>query len=241
LALRQADFTTASVYYRESRVLQQELGDRAVVAESCYWLATLAQLQGAYEEAQARAEECLALQHELGNRGGMALALSPLGEVAYKQGAWRQAQAYLEESLEVREVQDEAVLAWDLHLLGGVYRQQRDLAVAERALAESLAVYQEVASAWGVAVTQESQARIAAARGAYAEAARLGRASLGSTREQGDRLGQIYGVEQLAQVAAGQGQAERAARLLGAAGARRAALGTPVPPASKPTWPQAER
>ena len=58
--------------------------------------------------------------------------------------------------------------------------------------------------------------------------------SLALRRELGERLGIAECLEGLATVAAGTGQPERAARLLGAAEALREAIGAPLPPVDRP-------
>jgi hypothetical protein len=75
---------------------------------------------------------------------------------------------------------------------------------------------------------------VAASRGDPGRATGYLCESLAVRRELGERLGIAECLEGLAAVADGTGQPDRAARLLGAAGTLREAIGAPLPPVDRP-------
>jgi hypothetical protein len=74
---------------------------------------------------------------------------------------------------------------------------------------------------------------VARAQGDYEGARALYRESLGILRPAGEQRGIARVLEGLAGLAAAEDQAERAARLFGAAEALRAAIGAPLPPGDR--------
>src|SRR5262249_15055748 len=78
----------------------------------------------------------------------------------------------------------------------------------------------------------------AAARGDYKQATALSREGLALCRKMDDRRGAVWCLHGLAWAAAGQGRAERAVRLLGAAEAIRKANGGYLPPGMQSTSEQ---
>jgi len=77
----------------EALALYRELGDTSGIVEQLYFLAWMAQWQGNYPQAVARAHQTLTLAQEIGDKWGAAAALFCLEEVAYAQGDLAQARA----------------------------------------------------------------------------------------------------------------------------------------------------
>jgi hypothetical protein len=99
--------------------------------------------------------------------------------------------------------------------------------------AESLAIYQALGSPVGLAETRLGWGQLEQAEGDVARAEAHYRASLAGFEHLG-HSGAVECLERLAELALRRHQPARAARLLGAAAALRAALDEPVPPAARP-------
>jgi predicted ATPase/DNA-binding CsgD family transcriptional regulator len=188
------------------------------------------------ERAVALLETSLNLFREVGDQRNAALALYDLGVVAEDNGAYDRAATLLMEAAELTErLGDRRTLAFALLHLGIVAYGRGD---PEAAVAESeagIALAREIESRAGVQLGTFCLALIAAERGERAEAANRYRdmvawldaaGTFGASwpRRSIDAVGRtLAGVGALA---AAHGQAERSARLFGAAAADREAIGT---------------
>jgi len=160
-------------------------------------------------------------------------ALYILGQVARDQGDFAGAAARYDKVLATARAVDPWGAAVGLYLLGSVRVDQGDLAGAVALLDEALPVLLGAGDKVTAAKALESLARVAARRGDEALARERYRDSLTLFGEAGEQLYSIVSLEGLARLDLGARPAG-AARLLGAADARRAALGAPVPPADRP-------
>ena len=166
------------------------------------------------------------IRRELGDRLGIALALGNLGMVALSQGNSQEARSLHEESLAIRrELGDRPGIAETLLNLGDVARSEEEFASAAVLYQESLEINRELGDKsraatalhhLGVALrSQGEEAQVGAQRAVpllFAE-------SLDLYRELGEKLGMANCLAGLAGLAVSKAQADRAARLFGAAAA----------------------
>jgi non-specific serine/threonine protein kinase len=165
----------------------------------------------------------------------VALLRWHVGSIAEVQGDRARAAAQFEPGLALaRAAGGRHAVAEHLTGLGRLARAAGDLARADGLLREGLAGYTELGNRRGVGFALHGLGLVAWGRGDGAGATGRLREALAIRRELDDRSGLAACLEGLATVAAGSGQPERAARLLGAAGALRAAVGAPLPPAERP-------
>lgn len=188
----------------------------------------LARVQGDDERALAAAAEALALARDQQARWAAWVAgtsLHLLGQIAWDQGDLEWAAAHLEESVaRLRAVGEESMAASFLTLVGLIALDRDDLERAQACCEESLAFARRVGADHPEGSALACLANVARRRGDLTSAEALGREELLIWRRLGTPLHIAGGLEGLARTAAAAGegaQAERAARLLGAAAALR--------------------
>lgn len=199
----------------------------------------LARQQADLAQATTHLEASLELWRTLNDQAGTALVLGNLGVVAYDQGQFEDARLLHQESLTLRQqLGDQWGIAATLTNLGEVARQQGD---EERALSlqtQSLALFRGIGDAVGAATALMNMGLLHSQRGDYALARTLLNESLLLWHELGEQVYLAESLEGLAVVAAAQGQAERVARIAGAAATIRAAIGAPLPQADRARYEQ---
>ena len=234
LAFHQGDFAGSARYVEESLALARQTGDRRRLGWALHRLGLLAQTAGDHDRAAALGAESVAVWRGLGEEGtpGLAIALLGAGSVAQLQGDAARAAALGGEAVALlRGLGDRpAGLAQALRVVGSAASDLGDAAGARARLDEALALVRELGDRWGVATVLRDLMVVAQRDGDAAAVAALGQECLRLLREQGSRsgLGDCY--ERLAWVASARGDPARAARLLGAAEAVRAATGAALAP-----------
>ncbi|MBI3961283.1 MAG: tetratricopeptide repeat protein, partial [Deinococcus sp.] len=234
-ALWQGDYERATMLFQETLALCREVGDESGAADSLQGLGVVALQQGDYQQAAALCEESLALQQKwASDHRGVPFSLLYLGMVARSQGDYQRALALLEESLALYQKRGEKWgMANALNNLALTARCQgnygRALALGE----QSLALSQEIGAQQNIAAALTTLGLVACSQGDDQRATSSLKESLVLCQRLGLKLTIVECLEGLAQVAGGQGQPARAARLCGAAEARREALGAPLPPADR--------
>lgn len=233
--------------YRRATLLMQEalaqhrvLGDRGSLGAgglgfSLYELGLVLREQGDFVHAAALFEECVEFHRALGDREGLSIGLLGLGDVARDQGDISQMRKYCEESLaNLRALGVQWAIGFALNNLALAAYLEGDLSQALALASKSVSLYraqQAEASLAEVLVTLghilRAQGDVAAAHEALTEALRLAQTI-------GPRLFVAAALEGLASLAVQAGQSALAARLLGAASALRARMGTPVRPIDQP-------
>ena len=194
----------------------------------------LAYMQGDYGGARVLFEESLSIYRGLGDNGGIATSLGNLGNVAEAQGNYDGARVLNEESLAMfRDLGYKWGIAYALNNLGNVAYAQDDYAQARVLHEESLSLSRELGYKWGMAWSLLTQGDAAQAQGDYAQARVSLEECLAIAREMGDRRISAYGLEALASLAIHETDAERCARLWGAAAALRESIGSPLSPAGR--------
>jgi non-specific serine/threonine protein kinase len=189
----------------------------------------LAREQANNDEAVRLIEQGLALRRALGDEADIAASLNSLGTVVEGRGEYDRARALYEEALAMqRTLGNRHAVAAALTNLGTVARRQGELDRAVALTEEGVAVLRQVGDTYSVATALQNLGSIHRDQGALERAAARYRESLALYIEVQDRLVATRCVEGLGMVAALRGDAARAARLCGAAAARRAELGAPL-------------
>jgi predicted ATPase/class 3 adenylate cyclase/Tfp pilus assembly protein PilF len=222
-------------YYREGRrwlsqVLNQaSTSSPAARAKVLGGAGHLAMNQGDYSTALALLEESLMVSRELGNKEGIALSLKSLGGLAWYQGDFARASELYNESLVLfRELEQLYNVGIVLNNLGVVATGQGAFAVAQSRLRESLALSRQLGDKQHIALAASNLGIVALRQGDYDAARSLFAESLALDRDLGDKRSISAELEEFGLLAAALRCPERAARLLGAAGALREAIGSPL-------------
>jgi predicted ATPase/class 3 adenylate cyclase/tetratricopeptide (TPR) repeat protein len=239
VAGRRGTLPASRMLNEEALALFREVGDKEGAALSLHNIGLVAIAQGKFAEARALLEESLALHRELGNKAGMANALSALASALFdSQGDATTLRALLDESLALsQEVGDKEASGSSLSLSGQFALSQGDIATARELAEKSLVINREIGNREHTADSLFNLARVEAHQGDKVAARALYKKSLAVAARGGVYKGLIpLCLEGLADVATAQGEFTRAARLLGTAGALRAARGTPLPPVDRAVY-----
>ena len=167
-------------------------------------------------------------------------ALSGLALVDLDRGRYAEAAARLDEALARYQELEPALVAGPVYVSQTLLRRGEaalaggDLAGAARYLEEAERRQRAQSFAWGLSETLRYLGDLARARGDLDAALGCYRESLALAGERGDPLWAADALDGVAGVAAARGQAERAARLFGAAAALREQLGAAVVPWEHP-------
>jgi predicted ATPase/class 3 adenylate cyclase len=198
-------------------------------AKSLVMASNFALVQGDDERALEAAEEGLALARSQQAGWAEGQALATLGEIMWGRGDLEQAMACLQEGVvRLRAVGEPNSAAVYLALVGALALERGDLERATACGAESLAVARREGADHPEGIALACLTHVARQRGDLARAESLGQEQVLVWRRLGDPAGLAGGLEDLAHVAAATGegtQAERAARLLGAAASLRERVG----------------
>ena len=215
------DFAAAAPREEEALSIAREAGDKHLIVYPSLILGSVRVNQGDSEAAHSLFAESLSLVKELGDAWGEALTLFTLGSVAYRLGDLATARAHLEESLRRFQEQGDALYAsMVLSTLQGIVSTQGDQEQARFLHQQALPLMQQAHNRgmlgliqinMGDHYHQSGQERLAEA--SYREGLRLWQ----DMQQVEQRLGIVKGLAGLAEMAAVQGQAERAGRLFGAA------------------------
>jgi len=181
---------------------------------------------GTHLERETRrelAEESLALARTLGDKGRIEWSLRRL---ALRQDDPREGRRMLLECESLaRELPEKARLAWIQQNLGLIALENGDYDEARARLEESLELFEEIGGAWQAANALSGLATLAVLEERYADARLL----LAETMRRALALGLLNHsaecLDDFAALALAQGDADRAARLLGAAAAVREETG----------------
>lgn len=193
--------------------------------------AALALIQGDYEEARNRAEETVEIARNDGEPKFLANALSNLGAIVLAGGDGERARALLEESVTLaRQAGDLRVAALAINNLGDVELTSGDYERAEALFEESLGVLRMHGDAANVARALFNLGAAGLRRGGRSMALERWRESIALCRRLGDKEDLAWCLEGFAAVAADEGDAERAGRLVGAAETLLGGMGAELKP-----------
>ena len=203
-------------------------------ADALCWAAQFASHQNAVDRAESLATEALAVAREGAYERGVAMALHQLGQAAHRRGHLVAAADHYEDAVarfrRLGEPIWEGATLRDLGVVAGAQGEH------ERATAyheQALAVWRRLDHLWGVPAALRDLADEALCRGDVPAAMPLYRESLERWLLLGEKLHVAGSLLGPATVALESGQAERAARLLGASAALHEAIGA-MPPADLP-------
>lgn len=237
LAAAQSEYSLAATYHQKALELYHEVDDKRGVATCLRHLGTQSGNRGDYTEAISLTQQSLACFQALGDTAGLAAAYNNLGVWAREQGAFKAAaDAYIESLALYRRLRHTSRMALTLSNLGEVIH---DLGEAERAIGylnESITLYESLNDSWGQALNLHLLGRFASDREDLAVAETHYRESLALWLRLGNRRRIALSLEGLAGVAALQPDAERAARLWGAAEALREEIDCPLSPTDRPGY-----
>ena len=193
-------------------------------------LGSVAREQGRYARAMQLHEESMSIAEAVGDRWAVASAHGYLGFVLWLQAEFERATEECTVALRMfRELGDVEGIAWSLLSLGTVARHQGATEQAAAQLQESLALAEQIGFREGIAWSLEQLGLLTADRGDPAAAAML-RTSLEIHHELRDRWRTCSVLEDLAALALAQDHPQQATRLLAAAEAMRATIGTVIAP-----------
>jgi DNA-binding CsgD family transcriptional regulator/tetratricopeptide (TPR) repeat protein len=171
-----------------------------------------------YRRATQLYEESLALSREISNIWWLASSLSNLALVSHSLGDYERATELTEESMDLsRKQSDKLSLAFCLNNLAMVVYSQGDLERASQLTEESVALHRELGTRGVVDLGLCNLGWMALLQDDLGKAAELCRESLSHSWETGMTLTVQSALEGSACVAGAKGEAERAARLWGAA------------------------
>lgn len=193
--------------------------------------ASIALLQGDYTASTAFAERALESARRTGEPKFVANALSNLGAIVLAGGNEERAAIVLDEALELaREVGDERITALALNNLGDLALSTGDYRRAGPLFEESHALLRSRGDTANIARSLFNLGAVDLMLGASGAADARFRESLELARSADDKEDLAWCLEGFAALAASEGDGERAATLLGAAGALLARIGADYKP-----------
>ena len=193
--------------------------------------AALALIQGDYPVATGFAEQSLDTARESGNQVYVANALSNLGAIVLAAGDHERAGALLEEAVALaREVGDDRIAALAINNLGDLALTVGDYERADPLFVESLELLRAHGDTANVARSLYNLGAVALMLGRPGDAETRFRESLAEGRSVEDKEDLVWCLEGFAGLAAAREDGERAAILLGAAGALLETLGAAFKP-----------
>jgi tetratricopeptide (TPR) repeat protein len=229
LAYWQGDFVASRSAAEEALTLYRALGETEGIARALTSLWDSATAQGEHEKSFALATEALRIARELGDKEGIRETSVMLGWSLMYLGNLTQAAAQLEEAvIAARELGVPNRIAFALGALGEVKVRQGRYDQAIPLLEEALAMRRSMGHRSYVATVLGTMTIGAIRQEEYGRATELLTESLTIRKELGDKGGVAWCLEKFAQMESSQGDALRAAHLLGAAEALREILGTAV-------------
>jgi len=234
LAWAQGDYDRSLPLIEEALTLFRELADPIGVRDALSALGSILANRGDYQRARAAHEEGLALVRASGDAVGIETALGNLADIAYYQGDYESARTWWEESLDLqRESGGEYGVAIILNNLAELARNQGEFDRATPLLEEALALFRAVDFKHGIAIALCNLADVPAIQLDRGKAAGLLRESLTVARDLRNAVVSASCLDVAAKLMVAQRQAEHAARLFGAADARRLAAGAALSPADR--------
>jgi predicted ATPase len=221
LAWFAGDFAAAATQEEEALSIAQEVGDKHVIAYAGLTLGLIRLRQEDSEAARCLFAESHSLFRELGDAWGEALVLFILGYAASYIGDLATARAQLEESVRLFQEQGDVLYAsLVLSTLQGLASTQGDQEQARSLYEQALPHMQQAHDRGRIGLFQINMGELYHRYGeehmvqaSYREGLRLWQ----EMHQVEQQLGIVKGLAGLAEMAAAQGQAERAGRLFGAA------------------------
>jgi predicted ATPase/transcriptional regulator with XRE-family HTH domain len=233
-ALACGELAAARAYLEKALTMRRQLRDRRGVAYSLFSLAGVALERGDHASARAAVHEGLETCHRANDRWGTANALHVLGRAAARDGDLGHAAALVGRAVTLyEEVGERRLIASALDTLGDLARRGGDLAGADELFGRATALRVGLDDHENRVYSLYYRGRLALDRGRAQEASSLLKEGL-AAMTRFELFGSVPRcLEALAGACAATGAVEHAGRLLGAAEAMRAAMGTPLPSADR--------
>jgi predicted ATPase/DNA-binding XRE family transcriptional regulator len=176
----------------------------------------MAHIQRDSDSARSLLTEALHLAVDIQDRWAEAWILHLLGRVAYFDDDASTARRYGEQSLSVaRQLGDDWIIAWDYHLFGLADFIAGDLQSTRKNYETSLRIRERIEYPEGISLIHGLLGVVALREGDEASALRLLREGLVTGHELGARWLIVNWIVNIVLIAAGRGEASRAARLAG--------------------------
>ena len=215
----------------EALALPGAANETAARAKALDGAGLIAWAQSDYASARLLHEESLAIYQTLKDKNGTAISLNNLGIVAHDQCDYASARSLHEKGLAIqRGLGNERGVALTLTNLGLAAHSQGDYTAARSLQEESLALFRMLSHKEGIALSLLNLALVVQDQGDLISAGLFHKESLKLWWELGSKRSIGFSLEGLAGLAVAQGEAERAARLWGAAKGLREMIGSPLPP-----------
>jgi DNA-binding CsgD family transcriptional regulator len=222
------DYGTAEWALRQATELCRAAGSHAGVANALRYLGDIAIFRGRYQRAHEVLEQAVSMARLADDRRVLARTVAAQSLATTMLGDYTLASRLGEESLNLyHAVGDQEGVNSMLVWLGFYAVWQGDLERAARHAAEALEAAQAGGGDW-IGMASELFGDVELERGNVARAGILFRTAIESHLRQSERLLIAECLEGLAQVAVGLGDSARGATLLGAAGALRELIDSPV-------------
>ena len=231
LAWAQGDYPSALRRCEESLAKFRAVHDRRGIALALSHLGRVALEQGDYQRTLAWSDEAVALFEELHDEWGIVFARVLRGRVAWAGGDHERAVAVFTENLAmVRAQKDKRGIAFNLSYLAGATLAWGDPDRAAGLAMESLEHFQELGDKRGMGYALIFLASATREQGAYDRAAQHYRECLALLHDFGPRAEIAWALEEYALLQAMRGDGTSALQIMGAASARREAIGAFLPP-----------
>ena len=206
----------------------------AIKAKALNTAGVLAYHQADYPKSILLLTKSLQLQRQLQDKLGIAKTLNNLGNVATMQGDYTQAHSYFEECLELqRELYNIDGIATGLGNVGLIALFQGNYVKAGTLFKEALTLHRQLENKVEIAGMLLNVGCVMLYQGEHEQGTSIFSESLELFRELGNKFGLIQALEGLAGIAGAQMQAERAARLFGAAECLREGINAPLAPSDQ--------
>ncbi len=226
--MRVGEFDRGGAYLDRAISLSRAQNDKATLMGALAFLsvsevASRRILHAGSEKAYAAAEECLALARELGNKLNETVALSLLGSIELLRGNEEAGKALLAEAGEGGRFMG-AISQWQgAWIMANVAKDPR---MALPYLQESLRKFEALNASLFIRMAESEIAHIERRTGEFTAAEAIYRETIIKFQWMGHRPAVAHQLECFAFIARAREQLERAARLLGAAEALRASIGS---------------
>jgi predicted ATPase/DNA-binding CsgD family transcriptional regulator len=235
-ALDMSDYAVAQAAYEQALALRRAIDDQRGAADTINNMGILAAARSDFAGERAYLEEAVALYRAVGQTHRLANGLCNLGGSVNANGDPARAKVILDEALSLNtSLGDRLAEAYTRIHMGEVARDVGDAAEARRQWEHATAHMRAVGERRGLGIVLFRLATLAAASDPAGSAA-LHAEALAVRWEVGDRRGIAEGLEGVAKLAAKRGNADRAARLLGAAEGLRESIAAPLPERDRPDY-----
>jgi len=217
LDLVRGDYDAAERQFERAHPMFLAVGDERLAAFVLSQFAWTSLVRGDYELARSRADEAVAAARECGDGWALMAGLNVVGGAAIELGDLERARATFEETVGIARGNGDLVnVGVLLSNVAEVAVHQGDYDAASPLFEESLAIARRLGDPQGEAAAVLGLGSVANHRGRHDEAIALLTDSLLLLRNEGEAHRVLETFCQLAVAAAGRGDLERAATLLGA-------------------------